>query len=138
MAISTIIVKTLGDSIQKERIAAAAISPGHLIETDVNGKFAVQSTIAIVAARCFAIENMLAGDGIGVNYAADDQVFGQYFQRGEEVFALVAGTAGAIVIGDLLQAVGDGTLKKVVTTAVPLAIALQATSADERIVVEIL
>jgi hypothetical protein len=120
---NTILLK--GSPIRKEAIAAGAITPGHLILRDSNGKVAVHATAGGNNAPRFAFENDLVGLEISDAYAAGDQVQFIHCKRGDEVNALVAAGAGAIVIGDKLESAGDGTLRKY-TNGVILAEAIQA------------
>jgi hypothetical protein len=116
---------------RKEALASATITPGMLIERLSTGKVAAHATAGGYGIAAFAIENeVYAGQGeaptIDTNYAADDLVQYGVFQPGQEVYALLAANAAAIVVGDKLVSQGAGYVKKVVTTDVVLAIALQA------------
>lgn len=108
MAHKTIVLK--GDPLQKERKAAGAITPGHLIELDTNGELIVHATDGAIAANMFAIEDSLQGQEIGDAYADDDRV--QYIvgRAGDEVLAWLADGETA-VIGSFLVSAGDGTLR---------------------------
>lgn len=99
-------------AVMKEAPAAAAITPGHLVELDANSKWKVHATASGVAARAFAVEADLIGKGIDDNYAANDVVYTWIVQSGAEVNALVAAAATAITAGDKLESAGDGTLRK--------------------------
>jgi len=107
----TILLK--GSGIRKEALAAAAtaITPGYLVERDSTGKFIEHATAAANAAPLFAVENDLIGGSITDDYAVGDQVQAEYMQPGSEVYALVAASAAAIVIGDDLESAGDGTVR---------------------------
>ena len=108
MAIKTITVK--GDPVVDEYAAAAAITPGHLVEIASTGKVQVHSTSAGPARTCFALEDDLQGNEIGEAYAADDRVQVGTFKPGDRVFALLADGENAS-IGSKLESNGDGTLK---------------------------
>jgi len=113
---NTIILK--GRGVRKEGSAAAAITPGDLIErTSTAGEIQRHSTAGGNAAPSFAVENELVGNGIDVDYAANDNVLFEHCERGGEVQASVAAGAAAIVAGDYLESAGDGTLQKVATSA---------------------
>lgn len=115
MAERTIILK--GQGIRKEGEADSAITPGHLIAQASDGKFDVHGTAAANAAKTFAVENELAGKEIDDAYADGDRLFYEHCVPGQEVYALVAASAAAIVIGDFLESAGDGTLRVLTTDA---------------------
>lgn len=99
----------IGDGRHKELVAAAAITPGHLIEVTSAGKFQVHSTEGGYAERCFATEDALQGNTISDAYSTGDQVMGYLALPGDEIYAwLKAGED--IDIGDELISDGDGTL----------------------------
>lgn len=123
MAPQTVLLK--GDPIRKEAVAAGAITPGHLIARDANGKVGVHAAAAGNTGRLFAVENDIIGKGINDAYAVDDQVQFGAFRPGDEVYALVPAAAAAIVIGNQLESTGDGTLK-ILAAGTPLATALEA------------
>ncbi|TXH42039.1 MAG: hypothetical protein E6Q97_36480 [Desulfurellales bacterium] len=108
----TILLK--GRGVRMERVAAGAITPGHLLRIDSNGKFAVQNAAAQRGLRAFAVENDINGKGIDDAYATGDFVQAEILGSGDEVNALLAAAATAVVIGDLLECAADGTLRKVV------------------------
>lgn len=96
---------------QDEALAAAALSPGHLIAHDSNGKVAKHATEGGYSAVLFAEEDALQGKTVADAYASGDVVTFRYFQRGDIVNALLkAGVNYAK--GDKLISAGDGTLKK--------------------------
>jgi hypothetical protein len=84
------------------------------------GKVVVHATAKAQCAKMFAFENELANyDGTsGTNhsvdtaYASGDLVYYGVPTGGAEVYGLVAAGADAIVVGDLLESAGDGTLRK--------------------------
>ena len=71
----------------------------------------VHATAAGAAAPLFAVENDILGKTINDAYAANDYVQAEYLPPGSEVLALVAAAASAIVIGNLLESAGNGTLR---------------------------
>ena len=107
----TIIV--LGNGIRKERVANAAITPGHLVEVMTTGKLRVHATASGNAQKAFAIEDENQGKTIADAYAANSQVQYEIMERGAEVNALIADGQN-IAIGDPLESAGDGTLQKYV------------------------
>lgn len=108
MAIKTIQVK--GTGIRNEREAAAAITPGMLIERTSADKVQAHSNAGQNAARLFAVEDDLQGKDIDTAYGAGDRVQFNVFRPGDWVFALLADGQNA-GIGDYLESNGDGYLK---------------------------
>lgn len=108
----TILLK--GDGIYKEKAAGVAITPGYLIERNATDEFIPHAGAALNAIPMFAKENDVIGKDIDTDYAIGDNVIAFMPQRGAEVYALVPAAAAAIVINDLLESAGDGTLRKVV------------------------
>lgn len=126
MAYNTI--KLMGEPIRKELPAAGTITPGDLIERTSAGKYQRHSTALGKAQKIFAFENELFANDITVDYVAGppaDDVLGDVYHSGCEVYATLAPSAAAIVIGDFLESAGNGTLRKL-TTGVHLASALEA------------
>lgn len=97
-----------------EHEAGGTIKPGHLIMLNSSNKVVVHATAGGTAAADFALENYLVGKGIDTAYASTDLVLHKIFGPGDQVNAIVAASASAIVIGDFLESAGDGTLRKVV------------------------
>lgn len=127
------------NKIEIEKVAAAAITPGHLVELTSADKVQKHSVEAGNAVPMFALEDGLIGNGITTDIAADETCMVWIPQRGDEVFAILT-TSQVVVIGDLLVSKGDGTLKKHVpessdyydatdVTVKPLQIVAQATEA---------
>lgn len=137
MEIKTIILKSFSEAIQKERKAGEIdMTPGSLLKINSADEFILYDGSG-AAAKCFAIENQLAGNGIFTPYSIGEQCFGQYFHSGEEVYAFVDASSTAVVIGDSLQAAAGGTLVKQ-TSGRAIAIALEASSTHIRIPIEAL
>jgi hypothetical protein len=108
----TILIRGDGDS--REAIAAGTILPGHLISLDTAGKVVVHPTAGGVApSRYFAREEEFTDANLDTAYSSGDSVTYWSCKPGDQVYALVAAAAPAIVIGDLLESAGDGTLRKV-------------------------
>lgn len=127
MPYNTVVLK--GYPMRKEAIANESITPGHLLNLNSSGKLIKHAGAAKSASAMFAIENEVwsntnAFGTIDTAYGANYNVLYGIFQPGDEVYALVAAGASAIVVGDLLESAGDGTLRKVATDS--------ATSQDER------
>jgi hypothetical protein len=127
------------NKIEIEKVAAAAITPGHLVELTSADKVQKHSVEAGNAVPMFALEDGLIGNGITTDIAADETCMVWIPQRGDEVYAILT-TSQVVVIGDLLVSKGDGTLKKHVpessdyydatdVTVKPLQIVAQATEA---------
>lgn len=102
-------IKIKGECITKEAEAAAAITPGHLVELDSAGKVQVQSTAGAAAQRAFALENDLIGGAVGDAYATGGTVKYGIFEPGAEVYAFLDGGEN-VAIGATLVPAGDGSL----------------------------
>jgi len=132
MAFHTIKITRYAD-IEIEKIANGAITPGHLVELDSNGKVKVHATAGGNALPMFALEDELQGNGIDVAYATANQVKVWIPGRGDLVYALLANGEN-VAIADFLESAGDGTLQKHVTDSagvgtLGLQIVAQATEA---------
>jgi len=113
-----------GDFRREELYAAAAISPGDLVELTSAGKAQVHSTAGGVAERLVAVEDALQGNTIDDDYAADDLVSINIELPGNSVqMFLKAGEN--VAIGAKLESAGDGTLQAV-TTGEVVAVAEEA------------
>ncbi len=108
----TIILVNKDNCVMKELVAGGTITPGHLVDIASTGKYVVHPDAKVRTAAIFAAEADLIGKGIDDNYVANDNVYAWVCPPGTEVNALVAASASAIVIGDLLESAGDGTLRK--------------------------
>jgi len=97
-------------NVEEELVAVAGITPGMLIEETAAGEVQVHSTSGGNAIPMFALENELEGQGITDAYEADDPVQCWFPQRGDQVYAYLAGDETA-VIGDFLESDGAGSLK---------------------------
>lgn len=131
-------------AVQEEKLAHAAITPGHLIEFHAsNGKFQKQAT---AGARClprFALEDALQGKTIADAYAAGDRVPSIVAQRGDIIYAWLKANEDAEE-GEKLTPDGSGMLKVATGSDVAIAEAAEAVDAtdsndvNERIKVRIL
>lgn len=97
--------------------AAAALTPGHLVELTSANKVQKHSTAGETAIPMFALEDELQGKEISDDYAADDPVQVWIPTRGDRVYALLANNEN-VAVGDFLVSNGDGTLKKYVPAEV--------------------
>jgi hypothetical protein len=107
-----------GEGHVKEAVAAAAITPGHLIQRTSANAYQKHGTAEGDAFPIFAMEQDYVGSDIDTAYASGDRVSALYCEKGTEVYALLPAAAAAVVIGDELVSNGDGTLKKVTSAAV--------------------
>lgn len=115
MAKNTIKLKKYSDIIE-EYEAAAAITPGMLIELTSAGKVQKHSSAGQFTEKMFALENELEGGGIDDDYASGDQVQCWIAGRGDQVYAFLADGEN-VTIGDILESHGDGCLQKAVAEA---------------------
>lgn len=109
MAKNTIKLKSY-NNVHYESNAAEAVTPGHLVELDSSGDFQKHSTADGPVVPIFALEDAYHGNGIAVDYATDDRLFGWIPGRGDEVYAHIS--VIDVSPGDLLVSAGDGTLRK--------------------------
>ena len=109
MAYRTIILK--GDPIRKELKVGGAITRGHLCSRNSARNVVVHPTAGGNASAIFAIEDSLQGNEIDDAYALNDRVHLAYFSSGMEVVGILT-TSQTVVIGDLLESVGNGRLRK--------------------------
>lgn len=105
----TIILK--GKGIRKERIANAAITPGHLVELMSTDKVRVHASAGGNCQKAFAVENDLIGADIDTAYAATARVQFEVMERGSEVNAILKNGEN-VAIGDFLESAGNGELQK--------------------------
>lgn len=98
--------------VYKEFEANAALYPGHLVEEMSTGKLRKHATAGgNVAPVMVAIEDALQGKAASEAYAEDDIVRVFYPRPGDEGYLILA-DGETIVIGDLLESNGDGTVRK--------------------------
>jgi hypothetical protein len=96
----------------EEYEAAAALSPGMLVELTTAGKIQKHSGAGRTALPMFPIEDALQGKTIRDAYAAGDKVRVWIPQRGDIVYGLLADEE-SVVIGDYVESNGLGYLRKV-------------------------
>lgn len=107
---NTIKVTKYSDVIE-EKVAAAAITPGMLLELTSAGKVQAHSAAGQNVLLRFALENELEGEDIDDAYASDDQVQVWIPGRGDIVQAILA-DGNNVSIGDFLESDGNGYLQK--------------------------
>lgn len=112
----TIVLK--GDGLYKEALAGGTITPGHLVTRNASSAFVVGPAAGLNAFAMFALEDELQGKDITDNYVSGDLVVAVMPMRGSEIYALVAASAAAVVVGDELESAGDGTVRKAAAVAV--------------------
>jgi hypothetical protein len=96
--------------IREEYNAAAAITPGMLVELTSAGKVQAHSNAGFDAIPMFAFEDELQGKDIDEDYAADDPVQVWIPQRGDQAYAILADGENAST-GDFLESDGNGYLQ---------------------------
>lgn len=99
--------------VYEEGVAAAAITPGHLVEVNSDGKLQVHSTEGGNVLPMVAIEDSLQGGLITKAYAADDRVQAWIPTRGD-IANMILADGETVAIGDFVESAGDGTVKKTV------------------------
>lgn len=131
MAKQTIKLKKYAD-IVNEYNAAAAITPGMLIELTSAGTVQANSAAGLACQKQFALEDELQGKTIADAYAVGAPVQCWNTIPGEEVYAWLA-DGEDVAIGDKLVSDGAGKLKAMtedssaaVVEETPIAIALEA------------
>ena len=104
-----------GDPILSEDVAAAAgILPGHLVAEGA-ANIAVHAGAGLNAQKLFAQMNIAIAGDIDTAYLSGELVSYGAYKTGQEVRALLAASAAAIVRGDALESGGDGTLRVLTT-----------------------
>ena len=121
---NTIMLK--GSPQRREGLASGAITPGHLLEytSAAADTFIVHATAAGNNNRIFAAENEIGvgyagpeAPTIDTAYASGAMILAFLFRPGEEVYALLAAAATAVVKGAYLESAGDGTLRTTTAAA---------------------
>lgn len=111
---STIILKNQEHVLYEEYQAAGTITPGHLIAVGSAGTVAVHAVLGGSAPeKLFALEDDAQGRSITDNYDSSTYktVRCAICQPGVEVYAIL-GLNQTIVIGDAVESLGDGTMRK--------------------------
>jgi len=110
----------------EERKAAEAITPGHLLNIDGNGKWIKNTANAANIARTFALERDELGNDIDHAYAIGDQVKAGTFHGGQRVYAFIP-SGQNVTDGDYLTGDATGCLTKTgVTTSLRLGRAVES------------
>lgn len=98
--------------IREEFVAAAAISPGHLVEVTSAGKVQKHSTASgNVAPVMVALEDSMQGNDVADAYALNDVVQCAVLRPGDRV-QMILKDGQNVAIGDKLESAGDGTVQK--------------------------
>lgn len=114
MGYNTIKLKKYSDIIE-EYEAAAAITPGMLLEVTSAGKVQKHSGAGKTVAMLIALEDELQGKEITDAYVAGDQVQCWVAGRGDVAYLRLQ-DGQSVVIGDFLESAGNGELRKVSRT----------------------
>jgi len=117
-------VHLVGDFRREELKAAAAVSPGNLLEITSAGKFQKHSTAGGACLRIFAEIDALQGETLDDDYSTDDLVSANVEVPGNEVQAFLKAGEN-VAIGAELESAGDGTLQAL-TTGKVVAVAREA------------
>lgn len=123
MATETVKVKKYSDVVI-ERAAAAAITPGHVVELTSSNTVQKCATAGGKWAGLVALEDELQGKGINDNYAAGDRVQVWVAGKGDVVNMLLEDEQ-TIVIGDYIEVATGGRVRKF-TSGVAIGIAVEA------------
>ena len=105
----TVILK--GSGVRSEAPAAAAITPGHLLQLTGTGSVLPHGGAGQNAAPMFAVENDVVGQDIDTAYQTNENVIYEVLPKGAVVNALVAAGASAISAGGFVESAGDGTVR---------------------------
>ena len=116
MTVKTIVLMGNDLVIRKEGIASVIVTPGYLVER-ITTTIRPHVSAGAKAVPMFAVENEVIGNGIDDDYAINDTTLFGVMPPGAEIFALLPASAAAIVVGDLLESAGDGTLRLVAVEA---------------------
>lgn len=105
------LIKLLGEPIQNEDYkAAAAITPGMLVDLNGGGDLVPHATAGGYTTRWFAMEREEMGMDIDTTYATGDTVKVGAFGPGTRVNALLA-SGISVAKGGYLESNGDGSLR---------------------------
>jgi hypothetical protein len=105
------VIKLLGEPIQNEDDkAAAAITPGHLVDFDGSGNLVKHATAGGFCQLAVALEREEMGNGIDVDYAIGDTVKVGVFPRGTRFLGFIA-SGQNITKGNMMESAGNGTFR---------------------------
>lgn len=110
MIYNTVIIKDYS-KVFEEYKAAAAITPGNLVEINSAGTIQKHTTGDGFVLPMFAKEDALQGKTIDQDFAVTDPVLCWIPGRGDIVNCILHDEEN-VAIGDILSSYGDGTLKK--------------------------
>lgn len=128
MAFNTII--NVGDGIQYEAKAEAAITPGMLVEELSTGNIQKQATAKANVEYAVAIENYLIGEDIADDYATGDNVLYRIWGSGQAAL-LILKQGETVAIGDEVEAAGGGEVQLLTSAGTnPIGIARNAVDAN--------
>lgn len=100
-------------NIDVQKVAAEGITPGSLIELNSDDKFQNHATAGGTVFPCFALVDVWQGNKYDDDYSTGDECFGWYPTPGDIVEnAILNGNSTNIAIGDPLESVGNGRLRK--------------------------
>ena len=102
--------------INEEDTAAAAITPGDLMDYDGSGNWIRHAGAGLNAVPSFALERDELGSGVLVAYASGDIVKAGTFHTGQRVYATLS-SGENVAKGALLESDGAGLLQALVTDA---------------------
>lgn len=117
------------ESRYEEAYAGATITPGMLVKLNSLGKVVPHATAGGYAEKQFALEDALQGLTIGDNYTSGTLTRTTIGGTADVFYGILA-DGETVVIGDLLASNGDGYLRKVQSTNVPVGVALEAIDAS--------
>jgi len=98
--------------LRKESNAAAAITPGQLLERASATTVQRHSVSGGDAQKMFAMEDDLQGKEISQDYATGNVVMFAYCLPGTEINAILENDTAAVSVGDPLMSAGNGNLRK--------------------------
>lgn len=107
---NTIIAFRRGAPLVIEALAAAALSPGHLLERTSADKLQKNSAAGLQCQRIVAVEDELQGNDIDTAYASGALVRAESFLPGDRAYVYLKAGEN-VAIGAKLSSAGDGTLK---------------------------
>ncbi len=112
MSYYNVILQRYHDPIREEKLAGGTVTPGHLVKKNSSDAIVVHSTAAgHVKPLQVAIEDELQGKDISDNYSSGDLIQTEILLPGDKFYGILT-TSQTIVIGDLLESAGNGTLRK--------------------------
>jgi hypothetical protein len=109
-----------GCGIQREAVAAVAITPGMLVAINGDGEAIPHATADQETQPAFAVEYALTGRGIDDAYAIGDNVIYEVLPQGAMVYATLAANQ-TITKGEKLTSDGAGRLKTAADTSFVIA-----------------